>query len=499
MKLCSGKPSPYVTLAPELLREIFISCADPPSAVKPSYWSRARNMQWIAITHVCRYWRSVALGYSDLWKRLYFFNPDVTKEMIHRSKGANLEVKIDAGLKIYRSIETSSVIPMVLLELHRISVLHLICPELLEYLVDGFVYAAPKLEYLCLSTPDYMYACHIPDTIFREAPALRSLKLHNCIIISPSPSSGSVSSPSPSSSSVSSSDSCMGHPPSTISQIVSFLHGTPMLHTLIFDWVLPYADTYEKFPNIVLPNLSRLELTSDIASCTNFLEHIIFPVTTDTRVTCDLDPQEYNDYGRLFRTFLSVKGDRKTNFVISALKFEVKVPFRSNLNLLCTISHSHQTAPTNLAFEFWTKHREYEIFGDILNTAGVTLPLINPHELEIAGHGRHWPVINFDSLPNIHTIRFKTYNRPPEMFFAALADNDHSLKLRFLRSLEFFYTRFTRDNISTLMDSLKHRQLSGIPIEHICLRNCFNVRTENVMRMKEFVQDVEWDRKVVID
>ena len=122
MKLHSRKQLP-----PELLREIFISCADPPSAVEPSYWSRARNMQWIAITHVCRYWRSVALGYSDLWKRLYFFNPDVTKEMIHRSKGANLEVKIDAGLKIYRSIETSSVIPMVLLELHRISVLHLVC------------------------------------------------------------------------------------------------------------------------------------------------------------------------------------------------------------------------------------------------------------------------------------------------------------------------------------------------------------------------------------
>jgi hypothetical protein len=483
INLHSGKqlpPGPYVTLAPELLRAVFISCVDSPSAVQePSYWSHARNMQWIAITHVCRYWRSVALGYTDLWKRLYFFNPDVTKEMIHRSKGINLEVIIDVSLEIHQSIDTSPIIPMVLLELYRISMLHLVCQEPLESLVDGFVSAAPKLEHLYLST------FHIPDTIFRETPALRSLELHDCQFTSSSPSSGSVSS----------SDSRMGQLPSTISQIVSFLRGTPMLHTLIFDRVLPYENTYETFPNLVLPKLSRLELTSDITSCTSFLEHIIFPVTADTRVTCYLDPREYYDYGRLFRTFLSVKGNRK----ISVLKFEYEVNSYSSLNILCTITHSHQPAPTNLMFEFRTYPGEYEIYEDILNTAGVTLPLTNPHELDIVGFRWRWPVINFDSLPNIHTIRFKAYTRPPEMFLAAFADNEHPLKLRFLRSLEFFDTRFSRNNISTLMDGLKLRLLSGIPIEYIRLHRCSNIETETVMRMKEFVQDVEWDRKVFID
>src|ERR1700733_12253760 len=117
MKLRSGKQLlriPYVTLPPELLRVIFVACADPPYAEQEySYWCTRRSMQWIAITHVCRYWRSVALGYSDLWKRLRFFNPDVTKEMIHRSQGANLEVIIHS----YRSIAKRKFIPMLLPEL----------------------------------------------------------------------------------------------------------------------------------------------------------------------------------------------------------------------------------------------------------------------------------------------------------------------------------------------------------------------------------------------
>src|ERR1700733_10274968 len=105
-------------LPPELLVMIFIACADPPLAEQEpsSYWLPLRRMPWIVITHVCRYWRSVALGYPDLWKRLRFFNPDVTKEMICRSEGADLEVIFDTT---HQRNEWSIFIPMLLPELHR--------------------------------------------------------------------------------------------------------------------------------------------------------------------------------------------------------------------------------------------------------------------------------------------------------------------------------------------------------------------------------------------
>jgi hypothetical protein len=153
--------------------------------------------------------------------------------------------------------------------LHRVSVLDIVFPELLESLVDDFVSAAPKLEYLGLATLFGMNACRIPVMIFsQETPALRSLVLYNCIFTSPSPSSGTVSSP----------DSRIKHIPSTISQIVSFLRGAPMLRTLILHSVLPFVGTDDAYPNLILLKLSWLMLASSIASCTNFLEHFIFPV-----------------------------------------------------------------------------------------------------------------------------------------------------------------------------------------------------------------------------
>ena len=475
MTLCSGKQLLRIPhLPPELFRMIFIACADPPYG---PLCRRTTSIQWIAITHVCRYWRSIALGYSDLWKRLRFSNPDVTKEMIRRSKGSDLEVIIHSSL---RSIAMSTFLPMVLHELHRVSLLHLVCPELLENLLDNFASAAPKLEYLHLSAPFGQNPFHIPDTIFsRETPALCSLKLHRCIFTSPSPSSDTVSSP----------DSRIGHIPSTISQIVSFLRGIPMLHTLVLDGVLPLVGSDDAYPNLVLPKLSRLELCSSIASCTNFLEHIIFPVTTDITIRCPNSSQD-DDYGRLFRTFLSVMGNRTTNFVISALTLFTS---SDTVRILCTITHSHQPAPTNVTFQFWTSSNNHELNRDIVNTASVALPLTNTRELGIVGYGSEWPVISFDSLPNIHTIRFEGYGPPLDLVHIALAYNEHPHQLRSLRSLRFFQVTFLDEDIFALMDGLKRRLLLGFPIEYICLRQCINLEKEKVMRMKEFVQDVDWD------
>jgi F-box-like len=465
-------------LPPELLVMIFIACADPPfGEQEPSYW-QTRNMQWIVITHVCRYWRTVALECSDLWKRLRFFNPDVTKEMIRRSKGSNLEVIIDIR---HRRIERSMVIPMVLPELHRVSVLHLVCSDELQSLVNGLGSAAPKLEYLDLYAPYGQSSFDIPDTIFsRETPALHSLKLRNCTITSPLPSSGTPSSP----------DSRIGHMPSTISQIVSCIRGAPMLHTLILNRVLPFVDTDDAYPNLVLPKLSRLELTSSIASCTNFLEHIIFPVTTDTTVICDLKQPRSDGCGRLFRAFLSVMGNRKANFVISAVTFLVM----STVGIQCTITHSHQPAPTNVTFEFVTDVGDGRLSRDIFNIASVTLPLTNAHDLDIVGFGPAL-VISFDSLPDIHTIRFKKCDPALELVRAALTDNKHfyQLQLRSLRSLQFSDVEFLYNVIPTLMYGLECRLLSGFPIKYIRLDECVNLKQADVMRMKEFVQDVEWD------
>jgi F-box-like len=475
---------PYITLPPELLSMIFIACADPPSGtLNSSHWSQSAEMQWIAVTHVCRYWRSVALGCADLWRRLFVFNPDVTKEMIRRSKAANLEVIINP-LRLRQSLKSlepiNKVIEMVLPELHRVSVLYLsLFIEPLQSLVDSFVHAASKLESLylnCILSLDPSKSVQIPDAIFsRQTPALRSLKLHNCIFTSPSPSS----------------DSQMVHIPSTISQIVSFLCRTPMLHTLELFNVLPkhlFTDT-GAYPKLVLPELSRLDVTSSVVSCVILLEHLIFPITTNITLECDWDPLGNNDYRRLFRAFLSAIGNEKANFVISALRLKIGFKWRINsIGMLYTMSHSHQSAPTKVAFNFFTEDNGREMYQDIFNTASIILPPADAHRLDITGDVPHWP-INFESLPNIRTIRFRTYNFPLEIVGAVLGD---SHKLPHLCSLQFSYLTFSDEGTATLINGLKNRLLSGFPIKNIYLRKC-DLSEADVTRMKEFVQDVNWD------
>ena len=263
-----------------------------------------------------------------------------------------------------------------------------------------------------------------------------------------------------------------------------------MLHTLILDGALPFIATDDDadddaYPNIVLPKLSRLELKSRIRSCTKFLEHINFPVTADTTVTCDL----ILSYHR-FCHFLSVIGNRMTNFVISALTFQVpygRHPRPRTVRILCTITHSHQPAPTNVTLEFDTEHFNVD---DFIDTASETLPMTNVHELDIVGFRRSL-AISFDSLPDIHTIRFKHCYPALRLVRDGLADTHR------LRNLQFFEVEFN-GVIPTLMDGLERRLLSGIPIEYIRLDTCYDLRKADVMRMKEFVQDVEWDGKEML-
>jgi hypothetical protein len=79
------------------------------------------------------------------------------------------------------------------------------------------------------------------------------------------------------------------------------------------------------------------------------------------------------------------------------------------------------------------------------------------------------------------------------MVSAALADNEHSHQLRSLRSLQFYDVTFFDEDFFRFMDGLKRCLLSGVPIEHIRIDKCGDLKQATVMRMKEFVQDVEWD------
>ncbi|KAI0045362.1 hypothetical protein FA95DRAFT_1521476 [Auriscalpium vulgare] len=55
----------------------------------------SERMGWIKVTHVCHYWREVALAHSALWERVSFsIGPEWTEELLARSKGAPIIVDL---------------------------------------------------------------------------------------------------------------------------------------------------------------------------------------------------------------------------------------------------------------------------------------------------------------------------------------------------------------------------------------------------------------------
>ncbi|KAI0070848.1 hypothetical protein K474DRAFT_1776547 [Panus rudis PR-1116 ss-1] len=51
-----------------------------------------RSSGWLTITHVCHYWRTVALETPKLWTTLYFASPTWIRELLQRSRGASLKL-----------------------------------------------------------------------------------------------------------------------------------------------------------------------------------------------------------------------------------------------------------------------------------------------------------------------------------------------------------------------------------------------------------------------
>ncbi|KAI0058004.1 hypothetical protein BV25DRAFT_1325743 [Artomyces pyxidatus] len=97
----SNDPTPIARLPPEVLARVFSFnvLIEPPSPrpfpPRPSLPSTTRitGLGWINLTHVCRFWRQVALGEPTLWADLNVdLGPKWTAVMLERSKSVPISV-----------------------------------------------------------------------------------------------------------------------------------------------------------------------------------------------------------------------------------------------------------------------------------------------------------------------------------------------------------------------------------------------------------------------
>jgi len=89
LRFAINPTSPINKLPPEILTRCFLYLVPYfPLTIGPS----TNQNEWIRVTHVCKYWRAVAIGFSGLWSRVEFTRPEILEMYLERSRSRPLEV-----------------------------------------------------------------------------------------------------------------------------------------------------------------------------------------------------------------------------------------------------------------------------------------------------------------------------------------------------------------------------------------------------------------------
>ncbi|KAI0059889.1 hypothetical protein BV25DRAFT_1828609 [Artomyces pyxidatus] len=272
--------TPIAVLIPELLTQIFehVASDQPPHRD----WTRQVNLGWIhSTTHVCHYWRQVALAHPMLWTNIAFnIGSKWAEEMVSRSKTAPLYLTWKPQ---DFSLSRSVVERVVTAELTRTRELDILAAMLLDDLFQSLLsLPAPMLEVVRLHTNDFngtntRTPIHrqIPPAFFQgKAPRLRELSLTN--IGSSWTSLPTIALRSLSISFLTDQPHTIPMPPHALDQFIDFLESTPTLEEFVLRQGLPYNSSLPQSGDRVvrLPHLKRIDLMGPCLAIANVLRHI---------------------------------------------------------------------------------------------------------------------------------------------------------------------------------------------------------------------------------
>ncbi|EKM50827.1 uncharacterized protein PHACADRAFT_166472 [Phanerochaete carnosa HHB-10118-sp] len=119
----------------------------------------------MTLTHVCRFWRGIALAYSGLWSHVVVLDKEVTMEMLKRSAGQPLTVifrlperEVEAGTRNVAGTRTEIFKAVLEENIGRVDTL--VTPMLPELLTLQFASKAPHLRRLMFIEPSPV----VPET-----------------------------------------------------------------------------------------------------------------------------------------------------------------------------------------------------------------------------------------------------------------------------------------------------------------------------------------------
>ena len=295
--LCSLRNAlaPISLLPPKVLSRVFhfLSLEERP-------YSGQQKLGWIRATHLCSFWRQVALGDSSLWARISGIptNLELISEMLVRARNAPLDIDIDLD----GTPRPEALLLMFPPHLSHTRRLRLYCLSKLHS--DSFRgicrQEAPTLEYFQLGDPvtsPITFRELGGTTLFNgRAPKLRTFSLSQVFIPWSLIPRGQLTQLE-----ISLDDEVhisVAHLHGDLIQLIDLLANCPKLEVLVLGRCLPsQLSQSRRFRIIHLPRLSRLSLVGSSSRVANLFNMLEIPSSVTLRLRCiSEDSSTRNDH-----------------------------------------------------------------------------------------------------------------------------------------------------------------------------------------------------------
>ncbi|KAI0060059.1 hypothetical protein BV25DRAFT_978094 [Artomyces pyxidatus] len=287
-------------LSPEILEMVFWFAAAAWPASKRAEEGRRYDLGWIQITHVCRYWREVALRDHRLWSEISLdeMSAPWRSTMLYRSRKRPLALSVDLRRSEPKELDALCRIILDYYTLLRTEHLAVILPlgeePTFEILVDVFesTRQAPILESLEIINDPKAYPYSILSSgsepgVPPSPPNLKSLRLVNCCLDWRQPRFETLTHLDIE---ITSCRRMLFRHVATPRSIVTWLRSMPDLQTLrlrgIFYELTPEAMARQFESNEVakLPKLSELWLHGPAQVCVAIAVHLEYPPTAHVQI-----------------------------------------------------------------------------------------------------------------------------------------------------------------------------------------------------------------------
>ncbi|KAK7058590.1 hypothetical protein VNI00_002226 [Paramarasmius palmivorus] len=303
---------PVARLPAEVLTEIFSYLTRDLYTAYPRFHDKKRRNDWFFFTHVCHFWRTIALNHAPLWICPDLSIPSLANAMAQRSKNANLHIVISGDPDIRQDILDTIQNQMSRVEILRFDITTSMGDTTkLQNFVSRLIQPAPRLRKLCLYGGDHQLLSLPSQFLSLDAPSLEDMHLDRCHFPWESPmlrnltnlyllGDGSVS-------------------PSG-QQFIEALRRMSSLQTLELDYAGPRS--IQGLDVVHLRHLRHLRFVAGGASLSAMFTHVAYPPST--RVDLLSISSSVEDWAPLWSSL------KKRYDAMKALSFDVYISRRSS-------------------------------------------------------------------------------------------------------------------------------------------------------------------------